>query len=213
MTSLLNSTTLKSLIPEENRLLFKQWLQYPSQLETFIPTSSKLVHLIANQLDITSKTIIVEIGATTGRLSRALLEKGVSSNLLAMIESNKAFVEFLKRTLKDNYDLDQPHIIQGNAKSLTELIPSSWVKKVDYVISILPLAYMEEEERERISQSMLTILNPETGVILHVSSLPSSPIEFMNGELVQRRIASVWRNLPPSFIWRFSQKHYSHHFA
>lgn len=214
MTSLLSSATLKSLISEENQLFFKQWLKCPSQLGTFTPTSTKLANLMANHLNITDKTIIVEIGAATGRVSRALLEKGANINRLAMIDPNKTLIDFLKSFLENIYNFKiQPHIIHGNAESLAEIIPASWIRKVDYVVSTIPLACMDEEARERIIQSALEIINPETGIILHASSVPTSPIKFMEGELVQRRVTSIWKNLPPSFIWQFSPKRYTHNFT
>ncbi len=213
MTSLPYSTTIKSLVTEENRLFFKQWLKSPIQLGTFAPISLKLAHLAANQLDITDKTTIVEIGAATGRLTRALLAKGVNINKLAMVELDQTMSEFLKASLSDLYQSKaQPNVIHGNAEALPELLPTSWIGKVDYVVSTIPLAYMEETMRERIIQAALDVLNPETGSILHVTYSPVSPIKFMEGELLQKRAVSLWSNIPPGFVWRFTPKHYPHDF-
>lgn len=214
MTSLSHSTTIKSLVTEENRLFFKQWLKSPIQLGTFAPISLKLAHLAASQLDITEKTTIVEIGAATGRLTRALLAKGVNLNKLAMVELDQAMSEFLKVSLHNLYRSNtQPKVIHGNAEVLSELIPTSWIGKVDYVVSTIPLAYMEEAMRERIIQAALDVLNPETGSILHVTYSPVSPIRFMEGELLQKRVVSLWGNMPPGFVWRFTPKRYSHDFS
>lgn len=214
MASLLSNTTLKSLISEENQLFFKQWLKYPTQLGTFTPISLRLAHSIVDHLDITDKTTVVEIGAATGRLSNVLLKRGVNINRLAMVDLNYTMSSFLKNLLRNAYGLDsQLHVINGNAEFLPEIIPSSWVKKVDYVVSTIPLEYMDEEARERIIQAAVNVIHPETGVILHASYSPMSPVRFMEGELVQRRIASVWGNMPPGFIWRFSPKHYTHNIA
>lgn len=214
MTSLLHSTTIKSLVTEENRLFFKQWLKSPIQLGTFAPISLKLAHLAANQLDITAKTTIVEIGAATGRLTRALLAKGVNIDRLAMVELDQTMSDFLKASLCDLYQSKtHPKVIQGNAEALPQLIPTSWIRKVDYVVSTIPLAYMDEDMRERIIQSALDVLNPETGSILHITYSPVSPIRFMEGELLQKRVVSLWANMPPGFVWRFTPKRYSHDFS
>lgn len=207
MKSLLRGATLKSIISEENLLFLKQWLRNPAQMGACAPTSLKLALLVADQLNITNQTTVVEIGAATGRISQVLLEKGVDMNRLAMVDLSKTMTDFLKNL----YNFKLPHVICGNAESLPAIIPPSWVKKVDYVVSTVPLMCMEEEARERVIRAALDIINPETGVIVHASYSSASPIKFMEGELVQRCVVSTWKNMPPGFIWRFSPKRYTHH--
>jgi phosphatidylethanolamine/phosphatidyl-N-methylethanolamine N-methyltransferase len=214
MTSLSYSTTAKSLVAEENKLFFRQCLKSPIQLGAFVPTSLKLASVAASQLNITEKTTIVEIGARTGRLTRAILARGANIDRLAVVESDQTMSDFLKASLRDLYQLKtQPKIIRGNSEELAKLIPNSWIGKVDYVISTIPLTYMEDAIRERIIQSALDVLNPETGSIFHVSYSPVSPIRFMEGELLQKRVVSLWKNIPPGFVWRFTTKRYPYNFS
>lgn len=211
MTSLPHSTTIKSIASDESRLFFKQWLKSPMQLGTFAPISLKLAHLTASQLEVTNKTTIVEIGAGTGRLTRALLARGLNLDKLAMIELDPKMSDFLRNSLQHLYKSKaQPRVIQGNAEILSELIPIAWIGKVDYVVSAIPLMYMDETKRERIIQAALDILNPVTGSIYHVSYSPISPIKFMEGEILQKRAVSLWGNMPPGFVWRFTPKRYLH---
>lgn len=211
MTSLPNGAIDKSIATKENRLFFKQWLKSPMQLGTFAPISLKLAHLTANQVDINNNITIVEIGAGTGRLTRALLARGISLDKLAMVEIDPKMSAFLKLSLQHLYkSKTQPKVIEGNAENLAQIIPNRWVGKVDYVVSAIPLMYMEESTRERIIQAALDVLNPVTGIILHVSYSPISPIKFMEGEILQKRVVSLWGNIPPGFVWRFTPKRYSH---
>lgn len=211
MTSLPHSTTIKSIASEESRLFFKQWLKSPMQLGTFAPISLRLAYSAADQLKVNSKTTVVEIGAGTGRLTRALLTRGVNLDKLAMVELDSKMCDFLKYSLQHLYQSKtKPKVIHGNAEKLPELIPSAWVGKVDYVVSAIPLMYMEEPLRERIIQAALDILNPVTGSIYHVTYSPISPIKFMEGEVLQKRVVSLWGNIPPGFVWRFTLKRYLH---
>ena len=211
MTSIPHSTTIKSIASEESRLFFKQWLKSPMQLGTFAPISLKLAHLAASQLEVTNKTTIVEIGAGTGRLTRALLARGVNLDKLAMVELDPKMSDFLKLSLQHLYKSKaQPKVIHGDAAELPHLIPKAWVGKVDYVVSAIPLMYMEESLRKRVIQAALDVLNPVTGSIYHVTYSPASPIKFMEGEVLQKRIVSLWGNLPPGFVWRFTPKRYLH---
>lgn len=211
MTSLPHSTITRSLVTEENRLFFKQWLKSPMQLGTFAPISLKLAHLAADQLNVDDRTTIVEIGAGTGRLTRALLAKGVNIDKLAMVELDPKMSDFLKTSLQTLYQSKtELKVIQGNAEKLPEIIPASWVGAVDYVVSAIPLAYMDETTREHIIQAALDVLNPVSGSILHVTYSPISPIKFMEGEILQKRVVALWNNMPPGFVWRFTPKRYLH---
>ena len=86
MTTLARSAIIKSITTADNKLFFKQWLRSPAQLGTFAPISWKLADLAAKQLNINTNTKIVEIGAGTGRLTRALLARGANIENLAMVE-------------------------------------------------------------------------------------------------------------------------------
>ncbi len=214
MTNLSHSTMAKSFVTEESKLFFKQWLKSPMQMGTFAPISLKLAHLAASQLDVNKKTTIVEIGAGTGRLTRALFAKGVNIDKLAMVELDPKMCDFLKASLQNIYQSKtQPKIIQGNAEKLSSIIPAAWIGKVDYVVSAIPLMCLDETVRERIIQAALDVLNPVTGLIYHVTYSPVSPIKFMEGEILQKRVVSLWGNMPPGFVWRFTPKRYPHEFS
>jgi phosphatidylethanolamine/phosphatidyl-N-methylethanolamine N-methyltransferase len=211
MVSLPQNVVNKSIATGEKRLFFKQWLKSPMQLGTFAPLSMKLAHLAANQVNADNRTTIVEIGAGTGRLTRALLAKGVNIDRFAMVELDHKMCGFLDHSLKQMYQSKKhPPVIHGNAENLVNIIPRTWVGKVDYVVSAIPLMYMEETLRERIIQASLDVLNPVSGSIIHVTYSPVSPIRFMEGEIIQKRVVSLWGNIPPGFVWRFTPKRYLH---
>lgn len=201
----------KYLRQEENKIFFKQWLRSPGKLGTFAPISLKLAHCAAEQIDVTDNPLVVEIGAGTGRLSRAILAKGVDPKRLAMVELDEKLSTFLKQSMDSAYQgKANTNVINGDARNLKELIPNSWVGKVDYVVSAVPLMYMEEDVREQIMQAALDVLHPVKGMMLHVTYSPVSPVRFMEGDLIAKRVVSLWNNMPPGFVWRFTPKRYLH---
>ncbi len=210
MTTLARSAIIKSITTAENKLFFKQWLRSPAQLGTFAPISWKLADLVAKHLNINTDTKIVEIGAGTGRLTRALLARGANIENLTMVELDQQMSAFLEGSLQQMYPNTELKVITGDACNLGEIIPNSWVGKVDYVVSAIPLLNLNESIREKIISAALDILNPLTGSIVHVSYSPVSPIKFMEGDILQKRAASLWNNVPPGFVWRFTQKRYLH---
>lgn len=211
MTSLAQAMANKSIANGENRLFFKQWLKSPLQLGTFAPISFKLAHLAASQIKLDKDIKIVEIGAGTGRLSRAILAQGIDIDNFAMVELDAKMSVFLEKSLEKLYNsTKKPKVIHGNADKLSDLIPTEWVGKVDYVVSAIPLMQMTETSRIKIIEAALKVLNPDTGSILHVTYSPVSPIKFMENDIIQTRPVSLWSNIPPGFVWRFAPKRYSH---
>jgi phosphatidylethanolamine/phosphatidyl-N-methylethanolamine N-methyltransferase len=207
--TLAHSAVTKSIALAENMLFFKKWLKSPVQLGSFAPISIKLANLTANQLTIKEDTIIVEIGAGTGKLTRAILAKGVNVKKLAVVEIDKTMCLFIKHSLQRLYDSGaELKVIEGDACNLAELIPHEWISKVDYVVSNIPLFNMEDTIRKKIISAALGVLNPISGSIVHVSCSPISPIKFMGSEILQKRVVSLWNNVPPGFVWKFTQKRY-----
>jgi phosphatidylethanolamine/phosphatidyl-N-methylethanolamine N-methyltransferase len=69
----------------ENTLFFKRWIKHPFQMGTLAPITPRLAKLVASLVSNPSD-LIVEIGAGTGRLTRALLAEGVKPKNLAFEE-------------------------------------------------------------------------------------------------------------------------------
>ena len=189
---------------KENSLFFKQWIKHPGRLGTLAPISVRLATSAAAPIDTNER--VVEIGAGTGRLTRALLEKGIHPHNLAVIELDSSLTTFLKKTLPGLYDGQTPfpHIIEGDATYLDTLIPAEWVGTVDTVVSAIPLMYLEKKQRLAIIDAAFNVLKPG-GRIIHVTYSPKSPIEFSTA-INQTRTASLWMNIPPGFVWTYTQK-------
>lgn len=188
----------------ENKLFFKQWIRHPGRLGTVAPISVKLARSAAGQVS-NSAGYVVEIGAGTGRLTRALLESGVSSAHLAVVELDSTLCAFLKDTLPAIcLASGAPQIIEGDAAFLPDLIPSSWVGKVEAVVSAIPLMYLPEDKRIAIIEAAFKILKPG-GKIIHVTYNPKSPLAFSRAYR-QKRVVGLWVNIPPGFVWSYTKK-------
>lgn len=192
---------------QENKLFFKQWIQNPARLGTIAPISLRLARDAALNVPLleTEEQYVVEIGAGTGRLTRALLERGIRSAQLAAVELDTKLCTFLKETLPDLCpESPPPLVIEGDATYLEDLIPSHWIGKVDTVVSAIPLMYLSEEKRIAIIESAFKVLKPG-GKIVHITYNPKSPIAFSRA-YHQTRVVSLWMNMPPGFAWSYTKK-------
>jgi phosphatidylethanolamine/phosphatidyl-N-methylethanolamine N-methyltransferase len=195
----------QKLRAEENKLFMKQFFKKPGQLGTIAPISVALAREAASKLR-TLDGKIVEIGAGTGRLTRALFERGVEPHNLIAVELDGALCSFLKNSLDNLFPtLDQTSsVVHGDASFLNRLIPASWCGSVQTVVSAIPFMYLPEDKRIEIVESAFRVLEA-SGDILHVTYNPKSPLAFTDA-YHQERVVAKWLNLPPGFVWRFSRK-------
>lgn len=183
----------------ENRLFFKRWLRHPFQLGTLAPISQKFASYAASLLPHT-KGPIVEVGAGTGRLTRALLQHGVQPQELAAIELDSTLCDFLRQTIP------QIHVIEADARYIAELIPSEWVGEVSTIVSVIPFMYLSMDARLEIVSSCFQVM-AERGTFLQVTYSARSPLKgvttLLGKKLLAKRVGRLLWNLPPGFVWQY----------
>src|SRR3712207_4025064 len=67
-------------------LFFKRWLANPLQMGSIIPSSPSLCNRIAALVSRGPEEVVLELGAGTGVVSRALLAAGVPAERLVVVE-------------------------------------------------------------------------------------------------------------------------------
>lgn len=171
---------------------------------TVAPITHRLAQRAAEFVD--TDGYVIELGAGTGRLTRALLKKGVAPKNLWIVELDANLCNFLRESLRalPQCSQEMPHIIHGDAARLEDLLPPHIHGCASTVISTVPFMCLDEGTREKIVRSSLNMLRPEKS-LFHVTYNPKSPMAFMP-ELQQERVASLWLNLPPAFVWRYHMR-------
>lgn len=185
------------VIGSESSLFFKRWIKNPKRLGTLAPISHRLADLAASCVLSPNTIKMVEIGAGPGRLTRALLTAGVRPEALKAIELDKELCEFGKKAVPD------VDFILGDAQNLADLLPKEWVGDVDVVFSTIPFMYLPEEIRRNITEAAFSVLKPG-GDFLHLTYNYWSPLDGMSYD--QKKLASLWFNVPPAFIWRYKKQ-------
>src|SRR3954453_12388462 len=80
-------------------LFFRRWLANPLQMGSVIPSSPTLCRHIASLVERRGDEVVVELGAGTGVISRALLAAGVPAERLVVVEIVPEMAEHLRRAL------------------------------------------------------------------------------------------------------------------
>lgn len=179
-------------------LFFGLWLQKPLQIAAVTPSSKRFACVMAEHVDLSRPGPVLELGAGTGSLTRGLLKAGCPADRLITLEREPRLAAMLRRSF--------PGIstIVGDATALAELLERNAVDRLCAVVSSLPIKWFSVEEQRRVVEPCLARLGPG-GRFLQMTNAFASPIATDSLGIAGKRIAHVWRNLPPSQIWAYHQ--------
>lgn len=182
----------------ENGMFLWQLLRHPSQVSAVVPSSRRLAEAMAASIPLGAVNV-AEFGAGTGRLTRAILKRGVAPRDLHVFEINRAFAARLKAMFPGVTIHERP------AQDLAR----AGLARLDAVVSGLPLLSMPEAVRDEIVAAALDRLEPG-GVFVQftyglVSPLPEAILQRFG--LSFRKSRRIWTNLPPATVYTYFRSH------
>ena len=182
---------------------FREWLRNPFAMAAVSPSGRQLAALMIEQLPPHTQRVI-ELGGGTGAFTRALLERGIASRHLLVIELNEALHQFLGERFPDvHVELGDARDVRTIARRCGVLDPSG---TVDAVVSGLGLLYMPRSVQRDILRAAFAVLGPG-GHFVQFTYGPISPVPrplLRELDLESRRAGLAWRNMPPAnvFVYR-----------
>ena len=161
-----------------------------------VPSSPALCRRVVGQVRRGAGEWVVELGAGTGVITRALLAGGVPAERVAVVEIVPDMAAHLRATLPG------VDVIAGDARVLPDLLLRARHGRVGTVICGIPLVLLSLAEQRRFISAMLAVA-PGRG-FLHYSYCVTSPLPWRKHGLVARREAWTPLNLPPASVWRYT---------
>lgn len=183
--------------PSSAPLLFlRSMLQNPREVGALFPSSPVLAELIAAQVDPRSPAVL-EIGAGTGPVTRALLQRGVDPERLYVIERDPSLVNYLRRQFPGI------HVRCADAAHAGKILSDASVGKAKTVISGIPLRNLSPGDRAQMVRAMMKAVAPG-GQLIQFTYAIGCPIPNRRLGLHAECVGRVWANLPPAAVWRFT---------
>jgi phosphatidylethanolamine/phosphatidyl-N-methylethanolamine N-methyltransferase len=176
-------------------LFFRRWLANPLQMGSIVPSSPALCKRIAAQTKANPDQIVVELGAGTGVISRALIEAGLAPERLYVVEIVPDMADHLRAALPG------ANVIEGDARRLPQLIPPEFHGKIGTVVVGIPLVLLPLAEQRRFIDAIEAVA-PGLGFILY-SYCVTSPLPYKKHQLTPKREAWTPLNFPPASVWRY----------
>ena len=181
---------------KETELFFRQWLRSPKSMGSIIPSSMALARAVTSAVAWEPGQTVVELGAGTGAISQGLLEKGMPSEALMMIELDEQLYDYLRNRFPG------VRVVHGDATKLADIVADQGIDPVSTVVSGLPMVNMPFDFQSAIIRESFKSLKPG-GFMLQYSYSPLSPIPAKKLGVKAEIVRFVLRNVPPATVWRF----------
>ncbi len=193
--SLHTSSVDRSANPGGLALFLRRWLANPLQMGSIVPSSPALCRRLVQQVRRAPDEWVIELGAGTGVVSRALLQGGTPPERLTVIEIVPDMARHLRHTLPG------VDVIEGDARTLPDLVPAMRHGRIGTVICGIPLVLLPFVEQRRFIDAMRAVA-PGRG-FLHYSYCVTSPLPARKHGHTARREAWTPLNVPPASVWRY----------
>ena len=177
------------------RLLFlASALRHPHIVSSVIPTIPGAARTIAKAAAVPSRRqTIVELGAGSGPITRALLKKGVMhpKSTLIVVEVLPELAAFLRRTVQD----PRCTVIEGDACDISRMLAERGIRSVDAVISGIPFSALSSETSENIMRQVDALLTKDGTVAAYQVRPTVRP--FLSAHFPSVTMRWLPWNLPP----------------
>ncbi|MBE9607651.1 methyltransferase domain-containing protein [Acetobacteraceae bacterium H6797] len=179
-------------------LFFRRWLANPLQMGSIIPSSPALCRRVAAAVERGTEDYVLEIGAGTGVISKALIEAGVPARKLIVVEIVTEMAEHLREALPG------ANVICGDAFDLGRIMPAEMKNRIGTAICGIPLVMLPRDRQQAFIDAVEAVA-PGKGFLLYTYCV-TSPLSPGKLKLDAKRMAWTPLNFPPASVWRYRPK-------
>ena len=192
------ATPEKSQHLNDATLFFRRWLSNPLQMGSIIPSSPKLGALIAKQIDKRSSSLILELGAGTGAITKSLISAGISPGRIVVVEIVPEMADHLRAKFS------QTSVLQADAFNLPIQSLKDTGTEIGTVICGIPLVLLSEAKQRQFIQQVEAVA-PGRGFLLYTYCV-TSPLHYRTLGLEAQRLDWTPLNFPPASVWHYRPK-------
>jgi phosphatidylethanolamine/phosphatidyl-N-methylethanolamine N-methyltransferase len=188
------SIAKKNLRFDDEVRFIRSWMEKPLATGAVMPSGKPLARTMARYVDPDVPGPIVELGAGTGAVTAALVEQGIESHRMVLVESNQSFCRLLRARYPD------ATVVQGDAYALKRLLGHLLGAPAAAVVSGLPLFNKPLKFRLRLLAEAFALLAPGAPFVQFTYAvIPPIPSSY-SGARAQAS-ERIWFNMPPARVW------------
>ena len=176
----------------------KTLIDRPRLTGSVAPSGPWLARAMARAVDPARGGLVVELGPGTGPVTRALIERGVARERLALVEYDSGFCRLLAQRFAP------ARIVEGDAYDLPNTLAGLAGEPIAAVVSSLPLLNEPRPRRIKLLEDAFALMGAGGLFVQFTYGLVSPiPREACRGRFSAHCTAPIWRNLPPARVWTY----------
>ncbi|GGS58469.1 class I SAM-dependent methyltransferase [Actinokineospora fastidiosa] len=181
-----------------------EFLRDPRRTGAVTPSSPWSIRSLLDEAEVAGARSVVELGAGTGAITRALLQRLPPDARVLSLEVNPSFVARLRRRLAD----DRVSVVAASAADLREVLAEHGMGRVDRVISAVPWTTMPSGLRADIVSAVADVVADDgrfSTLMCRHRAATAGARSF--DRLLRSRFGTVWRGqtvwaeFPPMFAY------------
>lgn len=175
---------------------WRSLVRMPRRVGSIVPSSPQLAGRMAREVEEfigrTGRGRIIEVGAGTGAITRALA-KAARTEPLTVVEADRGCCVYLRRNFPD------VNVLEGLVEErIDDLIaPGERIA----IVSSVPLFSLTKPQRGRVLAAFETLIRAASSARMvqftYVPWLPEARARALLGGTVR----AVWQNVPPAWVW------------
>lgn len=180
----------------------REYIRNPRGVGAIAPSSPRLAREMVSRMNLEAASVVVEYGPGTGAFTSEILARKSPAALYLGIENNPKMISLFQGRFPGAL------IFEDSVENVSRILKELGRSEADCIVSGLPWASFPFDLLERV----LTATHAVLKVGGQFSTFAYPPFNLMpSGKRLQKRLTSlfsrvhksrtVWRNLPPAFVY------------
>ncbi|NCP11476.1 MAG: methyltransferase [Sphingomonadales bacterium] len=182
-------------------MFLKGFARNPVMVGSVVPSSGKLIRHMLAPVDWANCKVFVEYGPGVGTFCRPVLERMAPDAMLVAIDTNKDFIDYLKREIRDSRFVP----VHGSAADVRDILAALGHSHADYALSGLPFSTLPPGVGDAIADATRDAIRP--GGAFLVYQFRAKVLDFLKGRFGTIDRAIEYWNVPPCHLfWAYKDE-------
>lgn len=176
-------------------IFLKSFLADPLGVASIMPSSSTTVSRMLAPIDWSVVRTFVEFGPGVGTFTTAILDRLPTSGRLIAIDTNRAFIDHLKHSIRDS----RLEAVRGSAADVRSILADLRETGIDGILSGVPFSALDPRIRETIICESARLVRP--GACFRAYQVKTDIDGPLGRHFTSIERTIQWWNLPPVRLW------------
>ena len=175
-------------------LFLGKFLRHGTKIASLAPSSPWLSKATVGNVDWARANVVVELGAGTGPITRAIADRARPETKVIVLERDADFARLLRERFSGLANFD---VIEGDARDLSAMLADRGIGRVDHVISGLPVPSFPKDLQVALFKVVRDVLAPD-GTYNQITEIPWVYQGLYRKFFDEVRFVFEPRNFPPA---------------